>query len=171
MAKHALSSSNQKRYFASFYLEAIENTKKDSSVLNQKALLCAHQESCLFHLVSAYRCFIWEVANTYDEPYDGYISLHDFLHTAQENGKFISELNQVYQLETTQGSWLQQMLCVWARINQVNPASTSKVKEAVNLNAIEVRVMADVDEFAQLHDWYDNLSKLIDEIRALLSEW
>ncbi|MCG8535506.1 MAG: hypothetical protein MI808_10460, partial [Pseudomonadales bacterium] len=70
MAKHQLSNANQKRYFARFYLEAIEKLDKDETVINRKALLAAHQQSCLFHLVGAYQCFLWEVANTYDENYN-----------------------------------------------------------------------------------------------------
>jgi len=171
MAKHILSGSNQKRYFARFYLEAIENMEQDESVINRKALLAAHRESCLFHLVGAYRCFIWEVANTYDEIYDGSTALGAFLQQASDRGKSISELQRVYQLESNQGSWLNDMMRVWQQINQVNPQANSTPKEAVNLNAIEVRVMTDIDEFAQLHDWYNNLSTMIDEIRQLLSEW
>lgn len=171
MAKHTLSESNKKRYFAHFYLEAIEKTEKDETVINRKALLAAHQESCLFHLMGAYRCFIWEVANTYDEAYDGMESLQALLQRAHTNGKSISELDRVYQLEITPGSWLQQMLKLWQRINQVDPKATTKPKEAANLNAIEVHVVQDIDEFAQLHDWYNNLATLIDEVRELLSEW
>ena len=171
MAKHKLSHSNQKRYFARFYLEAIESTKEDESVINRKALLMAHQHSCLFHLIGAYRSFIWEVANTYDEIYDGAQTLDTFLTQVRLQDKSIPELDRVLSLETQPGSWLNHMLAVWYQINEVNPDKTTKPKEAVNLNAIEVRVLNDVDEFAQLHDWYDNLSALIDEIRQLLGEW
>ena len=171
MAKHKLSHSNQKRYFARFYLEAIEKAKEDESVINRKALLAAHQQSCLFHLMAAYQAFIWEVAQTYDENYAANQSLNDLLLQARANGKSIPELERIHGLELAEGSWLNQMLAVWQQINEVNPDATSKSKESVNLNAIEVRVISDVDEFAQLHDWYDNLSVLIEEIRQLLGEW
>ncbi|MEE2731618.1 MAG: DUF6586 family protein [Pseudomonadota bacterium] len=171
MAKHKLGLSNQKRYFARFYLEAIENTQQDESVINRKALLVAHQQSCLFHLLGAYRAFIWEVANTYDEVYDGHQSLDAFLTRVRAGDKSIPELEQVYALEATTDSWLNRMLALWMRVNEVNPDAISKPKEAVNLNAIEVRVFDAVDEFAQLHDWYDNLSSVIEEIRQLLGEW
>ena len=86
-------------------------------------------------------------------------------------GKTIPELERVHLLETTQGGWLNRMLSVWEKTNEVNPDSTSQPKEAVNLNAIEVRVFSEQDDFVQLHDWYDNLSSLIEEIRQLLGEW
>lgn len=171
MAKHQLSQSNQKRYFARFYLEAIENTKNDETILNRKALLMAHQQSCLFHLVGAYRAFIWEVANTYDEAYENSQSLHGLLQLAREHGKTVTELERVYALESSAGSWLNNMMSMWQHIDNVNPEVATQAKEAVNLNAIEVRVVSDIDELAQLHDWYDNLSQLIEEIRQMLSEW
>jgi len=171
MAKHKLSQANQKCYFARFYLEAIELAANDESVINRKALLAAHQQSCLFHLVGAYHAFIWEVAHTYDEPYAAFESLADLLQRVHANGKTIGELERVFELESTAGSWLYQMLTVWQRINQVNPEATSKPREAANLNSIEVRVVTEIDEFAQLHDWYDNLLSLIEEIRQLLGEW
>ncbi|RLT88794.1 MULTISPECIES: DUF6586 family protein [unclassified Ketobacter] len=171
MAKHKLSQSNQKRYFARFYLEAIENTENDESILNRKALLMAHRQSCLFHLVGAYRAFIWEVANTYDESYVATQSLQELLLQARANGKVVTELERVYELESTSGSWLQAMMKMWERINAVDPDATTQAKETMNLNAIEVRVVSETDDFTQLHDWYENLSSLIEEIRQLLSEW
>jgi len=171
MAKHKLSQSNQKRYFARFYLEAIENTKNDETILNRKALVMAHQHSCLFHLVGAYRAFIWEVANTYDEAFASSQTLQSFLQQARDHGKTVTELERVYELESSSGSWLNNMMSMWEHINNVNPEVSTQPKEAVNLNAIEVRVVSDMDELAQLHDWYDNLSQLIEEIRQMLSEW
>ena len=63
------------------------------------------------------------------------------------------------------------MMKMWERINAVDPDATTQAKETMNLNAIEVRVVSETDEFTQLHDWYENLSSLIEEIRQLLSEW
>lgn len=171
MAKHKLSNANQKCYFARFYLEAIESIENDETIINRKALLTAHQQSCLFHLEGAYQAFIWEVANTYDEPYSAELGLQTLLERARANGKTVSELERVYELQMDKGSWLYQMQSVWQRINQVNPEATSKSKASANLNAIEVRLVEEIDEFLQLHDWYNNLSKLIEEIRQLLGEW
>ncbi|MBA57327.1 MAG: hypothetical protein CMK89_23005 [Pseudomonadales bacterium] len=171
MAKHKLSHSNQRRYFARFYLEAIEKAKEDETVINRKALLAAHQQSCLFHLMGAYQAFIWEVAQTYDENYSANQSLDALLKQAQLNGKSIPELERVLTLELAEDSWLNRMQNTWKQINEVNPDATTQTKESVNLNAIEVRVISEVDEFAQLHDWYEKLSELIEEIRQLLGEW
>lgn len=171
MAKHKLSSANQKRYFASFYLELIENVKNNDDVLNKKALLAAHQQTCLFHLVSAYNAFLWEVANTYDEDFNASMTLFQLLENGRLQGKSMAELERIFHLESQAGSWLNQMLKLWNKIIDVNPAAHSKAKEAQNLNAIEVRVMMEDDEFMQLSDWYKNLAKLIEEVRELLVEW
>ncbi|RLP55510.1 MAG: hypothetical protein D6160_03640 [Ketobacter sp.] len=171
MAKHTLGNSNQKRYFAKFYLDAIGQIQADNSVFNKKALIRAHQESCLFHLVMAYQSFIWEIANTYDEDYVSGTTLKQLLESSKENGKTIAELERLYTLETQKGSWLFALLDSWNRIADVNPQATSTVKSSTNLNAIEVRVFNEADELSQLHDWYDNLCILIDEIREMLGEW
>ena len=99
MAKHTLGNANQKRYFAGFYLDAIKEIENDASVFNKKALIRAHQESCLFHLVTAYRSFIWEIANTYDEAYTSGRDLQQLLESAKENGKAIAELERLADLE------------------------------------------------------------------------
>ena len=171
MAKHQLSNANQKRYFARFYLEAIEKLDKDETVINRKALLAAHQQSCLFHLVGAYQCFLWEVANTYDENYNAQMSLQALVQRGRENGKTLAELERILELEHAKGSWLNRMMALWQRISEVDPTQTGEKKEAANLNAIEVRTFTELDEFTQLSDWYNNLSELIEEIRELLVEW
>lgn len=171
MSKHKISSASQKSYFARFYLEAIENTEKDESLLNRKALTAAHQQSCLFFLVGAYRSFLWEVANTYDESYRADMSLEQLIQSARKKGKTLGELERIYNLESTPQSWLSRMITLWQKINELDPDKTSSQKGSANLNAIEVRVITDFDEFTQLYDWYDNLTCLIEEIRELLVEW
>ena len=171
MSKHVLSNANQKCYFARFYLEAIENTSKDATVLNRKALLAAHQESCLFHLVSGYYSFVWEVANTYDEEFSAGMSVSQLLESAADKDKSLPELERLLGLEKSSGSWLNRMLSLWHKVTTLDPAAASAAKESANLNAIEVRVITEFDEFTQLDDWYDNLTGLIEEIRSLLVEW
>ena len=171
MAKHKTGKANQKCYFAGFYLEAIENAEKDESLMNRKAVLAAHRESCIFHLMGAYESLIWEVAGTYDEPFHAGQSLSRLLEDCQARGKSIPELEQLLTLELRAGSWLNRMLTSWNRIQSVDPATTSVTKTAVNLNAIEVRVSSDDDDLAQLPDWHENLLNLIDDIRQTLLEW
>ena len=139
-------------------------------LLNRAALLAAHRESCVFHLTGAYRCLIWEVAHTYDEPYAGQTALTDFLRQAAEREKSLPELERISALEQSTGSWLQQLLAAWQRINQLEAGARPTVTGAAPA-AIDVRSMNEADGFSQLHDWYDNLSNLIEEIRQLLGEW
>ena len=63
------------------------------------------------------------------------------------------------------------MVNAWQRVQDVDPATTTVAKAPVNLNAIEVRVVADEDELLQLSDWHDNLRNLIEEVRQTLGEW
>ena len=64
--------------------------------------------------MGAYRAFIWEVANTYDESYVATQSLQELLLQARANGKVVTELERVYELESTSGSWLQAMMKIMA---------------------------------------------------------
>ena len=81
-----------------FIWKPLKIQKMMSPYLNRKALLMAHRQSCLFHLVGAYRAFIWEVANTYDESYVATQSLQELLLQARANGKVVTELERVYEL-------------------------------------------------------------------------
>lgn len=171
MAKHRISKANQKVYFAGFYLEAIERTEKDDRLVNRKAVLAAHRESCLFHLVGALEGLIWEVAHTYDIPWQSGQPLQPLLAAQHDAGKSVPELEQLFELLSQSGSWLQRMMAAWHRIQDLDPASTTVAKAPVNLNAIEVRVSMEEDDLLQLPDWHDKLRALIDEIRQRLAEW
>lgn len=171
MAKHKIGKANQKVYFAGFYLEAIEMTEKDERLVNRKALLAAHRESCLYHLMGAYEGLIWEAARTYDIPYQPGEPLQPILSVQHEAGKSVPELEQMFDLQMQSGSWLQRMTTAWQRIQDPDPASTTVAKAPVNLNAIEVRVSMEEDDLLQLPDWHDKLRSLIDEIRSRLAEW
>lgn len=171
MAKYKPGKANQKRYFAAFYLEAIENADKDERLLNRKALLAAHRESCLFHLMGAYEALIWEVAQSYGVTFRAGMPLQQLLNGAQEEGKSIPELDRLLQLQSQSGGWLHRMLKAWQRVQDVDPAATTVAKAPVNLNAIEVRVVAEEDDLLQLSDWHDNLRELIEETRQTMGEW
>lgn len=171
MAKYKPGKANQKRYFAAFYLEAIENADKDERLLNRKALLAAHRESCLFHLMGAYEALIWEVAQSYGVTFRAGMPLQQLLTGAQEEGKSIPELDRLLQLQSQSGGWLHRMLKAWQRVQDVDPAATTVAKAPVNLNAIEVRVVAEEDDLLQLSDWHDNLRELIEETRQTMGEW
>ena len=171
MAKYKPGKANQKRYFAAFYLEAIENADKDERLLNRKALLAAHRESCLFHLMGAYEALIWEVAQSYGVTFRAGMPLQQLLTGAQEEGKSIPELDRLLQLQSQSGGWLNRMLKAWQRVQDVDPAATTVAKVPVNLNAIEVRVVAEEDDLLQLSDWHDNLRELIEETRQTMGEW
>lgn len=171
MAKYKPGKANQKRYFAAFYLEAIENADKDERLLNRKALLAAHRESCLFHLMGAYEALIWEVAQSYGVTFRAGMPLQQLLNGAQEEGKSIPELDRLLQLQSQPGGWLYRMLKAWQRVQDVDPAATTVAKAPVNLNAIEVRVVAEEDDLLQLSDWHDNLRELIEETRQTMGEW
>ena len=171
MAKHKISKANQKVYFAGFYLEAIEMTEKDERLVNRRAVVAAHRESCLFHLVGAYEGLVWEVAHTYDIPYQPGQSLQPILAAQSAAGKSVPELEQLADLLASPGSWLQRMMVAWHRIQDLDPASTTVAKAPVNLNAIEVRVSMEEDDLLQLPDWHDKLRSLIEEIRERLGEW
>lgn len=171
MAKYKPGKANQKRYFAAFYLEAIENADKDERLLNRKALLAAHRESCLFHLMGAYEALIWEVAQSYGVTFRAGMPLQQLLTGAQEEGKSIPELDRLLQLQSQSGGWLNGMLKAWQRVRDVDPAATTVAKAPVNLNAIEVRVVAEEDDLLQLSDWHDNLRELIEETRQTMGEW
>lgn len=171
MAKHKLGKANQKLYFAGFYLEALEKAENDAQLINRKAVLAAHRESCLYHLMGAYEGLLWEIANSYDIPFQAGQSLADLLAAQQEAGRAVPELEQISSLLTRPGNWLQRMISLWQRIQDPDPATTTVAKAPVNLNAIEVRVSMEEDDLMQLPDWHDKLRSLIEEIRERLGEW
>lgn len=171
MAKHTIGKANQKVYFAGFYIEAIEKTEKDDRLVNRRAVLAAHRESCLYHLMGAYEGLIWEIAKTYNIPYQPGQPLEPILAEQHRAGKSVPELEQLCDMQTRPGDWLQRMTAAWQRIQDPDPAATTVAKAPVNLNAIEVRVSMEEDDLLQLPDWHDKLRGLIDEIRNRLAEW
>lgn len=171
MARHKIGKANQKVYFAGFYLEALDSIEHDERLVNRKALQAAHRESCLFHLVGAYHGLLWEIAKTYDLEYAAGDELRPLLAAQNDAGRSVPELEQLFDLQNRSGSWLNQMMSAWQRIQDADPATTSVAKAPVNLNAIEVRVSMEEDDLLQLPDWHGKLRLLIDEIRERLGEW
>lgn len=171
MAKHQLSKANQKLYFVSILLDAIKQAEADEKLMNKKAIVQANMEACLFHLVSAYRGFVWEICNTYDVKVDASMSVSDIQQAAAEEGKQIQELNHFMSLESAQDSWLSELLRAYEKTESLDPALTSKVESPASLNAIEVRKVEESETPEKIFQWHNILKSEIESFRPTLSEW
>ncbi|MCG8670336.1 MAG: hypothetical protein MI867_13040 [Pseudomonadales bacterium] len=171
MAKHQLGKSNQKLYFVSILLETINNSENNDKLLNKKAIVQANLEACLFHLESAYRCFLWEICHTYELEVVAGQSLDDVIAQSQQEGKQIQELNYFHQLEHQDGTWLNSLLKSYQRVSGLDPNANAQVQSAASFNAIEVRKVEEFETPEKIFEWHNVLKTEIENIRPTLSEW
>lgn len=171
MGKHRLSKANQKLYFAAIHLDAIKAARQDDSVMNQKALVQANMESAVFHLVSAYRGFIWELCQTHDLIPGDAMTLLQVIEQAQQEGKQIQELNHFLNLEQQADSWLNQLLAAYQRLVALDPEMHSRVESPASFNAIAVRKVEEYETPEKIFEWHKALKTEIENFRTTLSEW
>lgn len=171
MAKHRLGKANQKLYFAALHLDAIKAARQDDSVMNQKAVIQANMESAVFHLMCAYRGFIWELCQTHDLMPDDQMTLPEVMALAQQEGKQIQELNHFLNLEQQAGSWLQQLLAAHQRLMTLDPETHSRIESPASFNAIAVRKVEESETPEKIFEWHNALKTEIENFRTTLSEW
>ena len=171
MAKHQLSKANQKLYFVSILLEAIRSADENEKLMNKKAIVQANMESCLFHLVGAYKSFIWEICHTHDVQVDYSMSLSDVIAKSSQEGKQIQELNHFSSLEGAPDSWLSGLLNAYNKAVSLDPKENSKVESVASFNAIEVRKVDEFETPEKIFEWHNILKPEIESFRPTLSEW
>ena len=171
MAKHQLSKANQKLYFVSILLDAIKSADENEKLINKKAIIQANMEACLFHLVGAYRSFIWEICHTHDMEIDHTMSLSDVVAKSKQEGKQIQELNHFSSLESATDSWLSSLLSAYSKSVALDPKENSKVESVASFNAIEVRKVDEFENPEKIFEWHNILKSEIESFRPTLSEW
>lgn len=171
MAKHKQGKANQQLYFAKLHLQAIESAERDDNLLNKKAVLTANREAAIFQLVSAYRSFLWEVAQTYDIAFLETDQLQDVSRKAKSAGLEVSELNRFDSLESDKKSWLSELLSAWDKIKSFDPKVNAVVVQPANLNSIEIIRENESEALDVLQLWLRKLYEEVASIRELLGEW
>ncbi|MDX1692959.1 MAG: DUF6586 family protein [Ketobacteraceae bacterium] len=171
MAKHRLSKANQKLYFATIHLDAIQAVQNDESVLNRKAQVQANMEAAIFHLVSAYRGFIWELCLVHDLSPGDQMALSEVIQLASKEGKQIQELNHFERLEAQSESWLAQLLSAYDKVLTLDPQTHSTEESPASFNAIAVRKIEENETPEKIFEWHNALKSEIENFRTTLSEW
>lgn len=171
MTKHAQGKANQQLYFAKLHLQAMEDAEQNDNLLNKKAVLAANREAAIFQLVSAYKGFLWEVAQTYDLEFLETDQLLDVKNKARAKGVEVSELNRFETLESNKKSWLSELLFAWDQIKSFDPIANAVVAPSSNLNSIEIIRKNEFEALDVLQLWRQKLYEEVASIRELLGEW
>jgi hypothetical protein len=146
---------NQKLYCARLVLDAA-STGDDAT---KTALL----EAALFHLTTAYRCYLYEIID--DQLLAAPGSAQDALRQREQldlAGK--PELNELAKLERS-GDWLQQMLDAYATIS----ASTEPDRRpSAGIALADITAHVDIDS---CQHWLQQFQQLLQRQREHAREW
>lgn len=134
-------------------------------------LLSAQVESLCFHLVLAYRAYLYELAANYlldKSAVESAISLQQMLRSRQmESG----EVNYLVQLEQQHGSWLFELLNSYRKIQQPPPAPAASSKGDINLFTIADNEVEGLPTLQAVTAFGAALTDLIEQQRSGFDEW
>lgn len=171
MARHRFGNSTQRLYFASIYLELLDSMGKDDDLLNKQAVIKAHRQSCIFQLVMGYQALLWEVATAYDIEVGSAPTLTEVTSAASQMGRPIGDLARMERLEQDSNSWLAGLLSFWSEVLNPEPPQSSLAADAGKKSEINFSTNDGFDQTLQLHDCYEKLKLLVEDMRGVLEEW
>jgi hypothetical protein len=156
---------NQRLYFCRLHLswmqQALEQADVPAHVIEQSLA-----ESVIFHLVTAYRLYLAEVATAYScpcESLDNTQALMDLLALQQRES---AEAREMQQLE--QGGWLQELITAFHAILDGRSQSPGK-KPAQGIPVLQVAQQA--LDYDRCEAFLESFHKLIENQRSRLEEW
>ena len=171
MARYQFGNSTQRLYFASIYLELLDSMDKDDGLLNKQAVIKAHRQSCIFQLVMGYQALLWEVATAYDIEVGSAPTLTEITAAARQTGRPIGDLGRMERLEQDPNSWLAGLLSSWSEVLNPESSQSPVAADASKKSEIYFSASDGFDQAPQLHDCYEKLKQLLEDLRGLLEEW
>lgn len=148
---------NEKLYYAQLVLAQAARAEGAA----RRALV----ESALFHLVTAYRGFLQEIAAGHKQRLQG-LDARQALRQLQQEGWSLPGLAELAALEQG-GQWPAQLLAAYAAA--VDAAPAAPVSAAANdIALVQMDGGADVESCGR---WLQSLQASIDKQRELLQEW
>jgi len=166
---------NQKINFARIHLDTLAKTH-DSTSWSKHNEIESYNESVLFHLASAYRSFLREVAEKYSFAPERVNQVADLEALLDASGQESPERGELVSLESNEASWLHKMLAAYEACWQASDNHTEKASDNVSLSEIHVIQInpdhaEDKDILAEYRNWLDQFRSLVERLRADMQEW
>ncbi|NVK41310.1 MAG: hypothetical protein HWE39_08700 [Oceanospirillaceae bacterium] len=164
----------QKLNFARLHLERLEEAQS-STGWSKHALVESFQESVLFHLASGYQAFLREIAERYRLDVDAIETFADLDALLESAGLEAPERNELQVLEADPNSWLQRMLTAyracWQATDRARPVIAEHSLSEIQVRQVNPSHREDGAVFSECRQWYSELSRLVERLRAGMEEW
>lgn len=157
---------NQKLAFANSIIASLTTSDDTATTkLQQQALT----DAAVFHLATALHFYVRELAEQHRiMGLQGISSITDLASTLQKLDKYSSEVSELFELEQTNNSWLNQLTRYHAQLFR-SPEKAKEKKAFGQENAINVIELSDADEAASLNLTVDVLVTWLNEFRSLIT--
>jgi len=169
-----ISRTNQKLYFARLHLDQLR-TAESGSGWSKHALIESYNESVLFHLASAYRAFLGEIAEVYRVAPERATDLDALDRMLAEQGLETPEVSELKQLAAGE-AWLAQLLAAYQACWTAEDREHAQQGEHHSLSEIHVVQVnpdhaEDKEVIAQLDQWLIAFRELVERLRESMKEW
>ncbi|WP_027853635.1 DUF6586 family protein [Marinobacterium litorale] len=169
-----LARTNQKLSFVRLHLDALSQAHNSNS-WNKHGLIESYNESVLFHLKGALEAFIREVGERYDLALEAIHTPVELQSQLEATGQESPELNELVLLAGQPNGWLAKLerayaACWQASDKQAGPQQGQSVSE-IHVVQINPDHAQDADLLAEYRDWFAELNRLIERLRAGMQEW
>lgn len=151
---------NQKLYFARLTLDQAQA----ATCANTRAALL---QAALFHLVTAYRLYLGEIAAAYRHPLDRTDSASAAQQAWVQDGRHCPELSELATLEQ-RGDWPARLLAAYAAAAEVAGTAVSAAPASAGIALVDITGAVELDE---CRSWLAALQALLAQQRERLQEW
>jgi len=169
-----ISRTNQKLYFARLHMDQLRAAESGSG-WSKHALIESFNESVLFHLASAYRAFLGEIAEVYRVAPEQAVDLAALEAMLDQQGLETPEVGELKQLSCGE-AWLANMLAAYQACWTAEDREHAEHGEHHSLSEIHVVQVnpdhaEDKDVILQLDEWLNSFRALIERLRESMKEW
>jgi hypothetical protein len=155
---------NQRLYFARLHLQWLQQAL-DQQQVAAKVVEQSLSESCLMHLVLAYRAYLAELAEAYSLSGASFDDAEALIEALAGIHKESAEAREIQLLE--EGGWLGEMC---QRYTQLGASSMAAIA-TTNAGVIPVLQVSQQLNAESCQHYLESLQKLVESHRSQLEEW
>lgn len=162
----------QKLFAARLLLDRLGDADQQDELI-QHSFKAAHVDAVLFHLQGALQSLLYEIAETARMPAGQWHSLEDLHQAAEDNERFLPQLNVLLELQNDSFSWFSQFQkryqACW--LPDVQPGADSKGVKTVDSNSLIALSEDSISDQQQLQLWLDSMQALVRDLRQTMQEY
>ena len=157
---------NQRLYYCRLHLKWMQQVLEQGEIA-KKVIEQSFAESTLFHLVTAYQCYLAEIATAYGSPCEHLEDVETLEQLLSQQQLESAEAREIAEL--AEGGWLKDLLTAYGSISTASVTAKSPLNHPEAIPAVQLEQSS--KGFEQCRLLLDSLQGLIENQRDRLEEW